>query len=118
MVGCVRRPHAPSAGPTHAPPLTSDLRPLTSGFWLPPSAFGPPDAEHLPLEGGNTLYRWKLITRLILSMNLLIILLILLLLFGGGGFYYGGPVYGGSGLGFVLLVIIIIYLVGGFRGKK
>jgi hypothetical protein len=39
-----------------------------------------------------------------------------LLLFGGGGFYIGGPVYGGSGFGLVLIICLVIYLFGGFRG--
>ena len=51
-------------------------------------------------------------------MNILVILLILLLLFGGCGFYFGGPVYGGSGIGLILVICIIVYLMGGFRGKK
>jgi hypothetical protein len=51
-------------------------------------------------------------------MNNLIIIIILLLLLGGGGFYFGGPVYGGSGLGLVLLVCIIIALMGGFRTRE
>jgi hypothetical protein len=42
----------------------------------------------------------------------------LLILFGGGGFYFGGPVYGGSGLGLVLLIALIIYLLGGFRPPR
>ena len=50
-------------------------------------------------------------------MNPLILIVILLLLFGGGGFYFGGPVYGGSGLGLILLVCLIIYLMGGFRTR-
>ncbi len=44
-------------------------------------------------------------------MNPLLLIVILLLLFGGGGFYAGGPVYGGSGLGLVVLVCLIIYLM-------
>ena len=51
-------------------------------------------------------------------MNTLILIIILLLLFGGGGFYIGGPVYGGSGLGLVLLICLIVYLFGGFRGPR
>ena len=50
-------------------------------------------------------------------MNPLILIIILLLLFGGGGFYVGGPVCGGSGLGLVLLICLIIYLMGGFRTR-
>ena len=51
------------------------------------------------------------------TMNLLLIILLLLLLFGGGGFYFGGPAIGGSGLGLVLLIVLVIYLMGGFRGR-
>ena len=51
-------------------------------------------------------------------MNLLLLVVVLLLLFGGGGFYFGGPVIGGSGLGLVLLICLIVYLVGGFRSKS
>ena len=52
------------------------------------------------------------------AMNLILIILVLLLLFGGGGFYFGGPAYGGGGLGLILLICLIIYLMGGFRGRK
>jgi hypothetical protein len=52
------------------------------------------------------------------AMNLLIIIIILLLLFGGGGFYFGGPVIGGSGLGLILLICLIIWAMGGFRTKS
>ena len=51
-------------------------------------------------------------------MNTLLIIVVLLLLFGGGGFYFGGPVIGGSGLGLILLICLVIYLEGGFRGSK
>ena len=44
-------------------------------------------------------------------MNLLVLLIVLLLLFGGGGFYIGGPVYGGSGLGLILIICLIVWLV-------
>jgi len=50
-------------------------------------------------------------------INLLILVLVLFLLFGGGGFYFGGPIIGGSGLGLVLLICLVIYLMGGFRAK-
>ena len=50
-------------------------------------------------------------------MNLLLVLLVLLLMFGGGGYYYGGPVYGGSGIGLIIVVGLVIYLLGGFRTK-
>jgi hypothetical protein len=52
------------------------------------------------------------------AMNLLIIVIVLILLFGGGGFYIGGPIFGGSGLGLVLLICLIIYLLGGFRARR
>ena len=45
-------------------------------------------------------------------------MVVLLLLFGGGGFYLGGPVIGGSGLGLVLLICLIVFLMGGFRSSK
>lgn len=51
-------------------------------------------------------------------MNILLLLIVLILLFGGGGFYFGGPVVGGSGLGLVLLICLIIFLAGGFRGGR
>jgi hypothetical protein len=51
-------------------------------------------------------------------MNILLILVVLLLLFGGGGFYFGGPVIGGSGLGLVLLICLVIFFMGGFRTSK
>ena len=50
-------------------------------------------------------------------LNTLLILVVLLLLFGGGGFYFGGPVIGGSGLGLVLLICLVIYFMGGFRTR-
>ena len=51
-------------------------------------------------------------------MNIIIFILVLFLLFGGGGFYFGFPVIGGSILGLVLLICIVIYFIGGFRGSK
>jgi hypothetical protein len=50
-------------------------------------------------------------------MNLLLFIVVLLLLFGGGGFYFGGPVLGGSGLGLILAICLVIYLFGGFRPR-
>lgn len=47
---------------------------------------------------------------------MLVVLIVLLLLFGVGGYSYGGPTrgyyYGGSGIGIVLLVILLLYLTG------
>jgi hypothetical protein len=51
-------------------------------------------------------------------MNILLLMLVLLLLFGGGGFYFGGPVIGGSGLGLVLAICLVVYLLGGFRPRS
>jgi hypothetical protein len=52
------------------------------------------------------------------SMNPLLLILILLLLFGGGGFYVGGPVYGGSGIGLILIICLVIFCLGGLRTKN
>ncbi|MFZ1072270.1 MAG: DUF3309 domain-containing protein [Verrucomicrobiia bacterium] len=45
-------------------------------------------------------------------------MVVLLLLFGGGGFYFGGPIIGGSGLGLILLICLVIYALGGFRTRS
>jgi len=45
-------------------------------------------------------------------MNIIVLLIVLLLLFGGGGFYFGGPLIGGSGLGLILLVCLVLFLTG------
>jgi len=50
----------------------------------------------------------------------LLLIIILILVFGGGGGYYGhsrwGPSGGaGIGLGTILLILLIAYLLGGFR---
>jgi uncharacterized membrane protein YccC len=52
------------------------------------------------------------------AMNILLLIVVLLLLFGGGGFYFGGPVIGGSGLGLILALCFVVYLLGGFRTKS
>jgi hypothetical protein len=69
-------------------------------------------------HGVNT--PWERLRRfaILTSMNTLLIIIVLLLLFGGGGFYFGGPGYGGGGLGLVLLICLIIFAMGGFRGRK
>ena len=56
----------------------------------------------------------------IASLFVLSLLIVLILLFGGGGGYYGhtrwGPSGGaGVGLGTVLLVVLLVYLLGGLR---
>ena len=61
-----------------------------------------------------TMWRYVIVA----GMNILLLMVVLLLLFGGGGFYFGGPVIGGSGLGLVLLICLVVYLVGGFRPRN
>lgn len=51
------------------------------------------------------------------TMNMLLLVVVLLLLFGGGGFYLGGPVIGGGGLGLILVICLVMYVMGGFRTK-
>ena len=51
------------------------------------------------------------------DMNLIILILVLLLLFGGGGFYFGGPAFGGSALGLILVIALVLYFMGSFRGR-
>ena len=50
---------------------------------------------------------------------MLLLLILLVLLFGGGGGYYGYSRWGtGGGLGIVgtaLIVVLIVYVVGGLR---
>ena len=76
----------------------------------------PPQAA--PGYGVNTQWLSDLVAGYRIGMNILLLLVVLLLLFGGGGFYYGGPVYGGSGLGLILLICLVVYLAGGFRTRK
>jgi hypothetical protein len=52
------------------------------------------------------------------DMNILLLLLVLLVLSVGGGFYFGGPIIGGGGIGLILLVCLIVYVMGGFRSSK
>jgi hypothetical protein len=51
---------------------------------------------------------------------MLLILILLILLFGGGGWWFGnrgGGAYGPHfGIGAILLVVIVIWLLGGFSG--
>jgi hypothetical protein len=49
-------------------------------------------------------------------MSTLLIIILLLVLFGGGGGYYGYNRYGGSGLGGVLFLVIIVLGVLWFLG--
>lgn len=45
-------------------------------------------------------------------MSLLVLLIVLALVFGVGGHAYGGPAWGGGGLGTVLVIILILWLLG------
>ena len=51
-------------------------------------------------------------------MSTILIIVVLILLFGGGG-YYGFSRYGGRGLGgvlgLVLMVVVVLWLVGGLH---
>lgn len=53
-------------------------------------------------------------------MDLLLILIVLLLLFGGGGgLYWGiGAGWGIGPVGLIIAVIIIAYLLNGYRGRR
>jgi hypothetical protein len=55
-------------------------------------------------------------------MNTLLIIIILLILFGGGGGYYAHRTYGGAGLGgvlgFVLLVLVVLWFAGILTGTR
>jgi hypothetical protein len=44
-------------------------------------------------------------------MSLLLIIILLLILFGGGGGYYAHRNYGGRGLGGVLGLVLVVFLV-------
>lgn len=48
-------------------------------------------------------------------MPIILIILVVLLLFGGGGYAGYGPVGGGIGLGTVLVVLLVLYLLGVFK---
>jgi hypothetical protein len=48
-------------------------------------------------------------------MDLLIILLVLLLIFGGGLGFHRWGYQGGFGIGGILLIVLVIYLVLGHR---
>lgn len=54
------------------------------------------------------------------SMDILLIVIILLLLFGGGGgLYWGlGSGWGIGPIGLILLVIVAVYFMHGYRGRR
>jgi len=76
------------------------------------------DGEQFTFSMGRRPHRNRAAACYINAMNILLLVVVLLLLFGGGGFYFGGPVIGGSGLGLILLICLVIYFMGGFRGSK
>ena len=53
-------------------------------------------------------------------MGTILIIVLILLLFGGGGGYYGYNRYGGAGLGgvlgFVVLVLVVLWFAGVLSG--
>ena len=52
-------------------------------------------------------------------MILLIAIVLIVLIFGGGGYYgmgrgyYGGPVFGGIGVGGIILIVLLVWLLSG-----
>jgi hypothetical protein len=76
------------------------------------------DGEQFTLFMGRRPHRHRAAACYFNPMNMLLLIVVLLLLFGGGGFYFGGPVIGGGGLGLILLICLVIYFMGGFRGSK
>jgi hypothetical protein len=84
-------------GPVYFPTVTPGTPYCLSAFWEQPGSRYSDYAEDS-------------------LMNLILIILVLLLLFGGGGgYYYGGPMVG-TGIGGLLLVVLLIYLFMGRRG--
>jgi hypothetical protein len=55
-----------------------------------------------------------------IKMDLLVLLIILLLLFGGGGgLYWGlGAGWGIGPIGLIVAVIVVAYLLNGYRGRR
>jgi hypothetical protein len=53
-------------------------------------------------------------------MDLLLVLIVLLLLFGGGGgIYWGmGAGWGIGPIGLIVLVLVVVWLLHGFRGRR
>jgi hypothetical protein len=52
------------------------------------------------------------------TRDILLLMVVRLRLFGGGGFCFAGLVIGGSGLGLILVICLVIYCPGGFRSTK
>jgi hypothetical protein len=76
------------------------------------------DGGRFSFSMGRTPHSNRAVLGYVSGMNILLLMVVLLLLFGGGGFYFGGPVIGGSGLGLVLLICLVVFLMGGFRTSK
>jgi hypothetical protein len=92
--------HTNRSGDSHFSPLPDAV----------PNSRGPSGGGHPIGAGAAQCYRG--------AMNPLLLIIVLVLLFGGGGFYMGGPAYGGGGLGLVLFICLIVYLMGGWRTKS
>ena len=93
--------------------VSSIKAPAEDGW--PSAKTGPPQGAALWGEDPiATRRRWHYFK----GMNILLLMVVLLLLFGGGGFYLGGPVIGGSGIGLILLICLVLFITGGFRPRK
>jgi hypothetical protein len=59
------------------------------------------------------------VARVSKETQVLLLIIILVLLFGGGGGYYGYSRWGAGGglgiLGTVLVIVLVVYLLGGLR---
>jgi hypothetical protein len=83
---------------------------VTGGIWS--GVFDPRPVKNSGLKDAQLILR--------LGAIMIILIIILILLFGGGGGYYGhtrwGPGGGaGIGLGTILVILLIAYLLGLFR---
>jgi hypothetical protein len=83
-----------------------------------PRADFPRDGERCSCSVGRRPHSNRAAVGYLAGMNILLLMVVLLLLFGGGGFYFGGPVIGGSGLGLILLICLVLFFMGGFRTRK
>ena len=69
---------------------------------------------------GSLTVRWCVAGARALRMATILVVIIAILLVGTGGGFYGYRQYGGPGLGgaivFVVLIILVLWLAGGFHG--
>jgi hypothetical protein len=67
--------------------------------------------RYCPIDGNCALEK---------NMDLLIIVIVLLLVFGGGGgLYWGmGAGWGIGPIGLIIAVLVVAYLVNGYRGRR